>query len=111
MMRATKLIKRTKPKTKPVTKAVAKPLAKAKVKVKPKFNLKGIPAKYKMICNLAIAHANTQTECDELLLVGVNAYETLLDKETPENADKMKLQIVTQAILIKKESYPQIIVE
>lgn len=104
MMRPTKLIKRTKPKTKPV----AKPIAKAKVKVKPKFNLKGIPAKYKMICNLASTHADTQTQCDELLLVGVNAYETLLETETLENADKMKLQIVTQAILIKKESYLQI---
>ena len=102
MMRATKLIKRTKPKTKPVTKAVVKPLAKAKVKVKPKFNLKGIPAKYKMICNLAITHATTQTECDELLLVGVNAYETLLEEQTPENAEKMKMQIVTEAILLKK---------
>lgn len=102
-MRPTKLIKRTKPKTKP--KAVVKPIANVKVKIKPKFNLKGIPAKYKMICNLAITHATTQTECDELLLAGVNVYETLLETETPENADKMKLQIVTQAILQKKESY------
>ena len=100
-MRPTKLIKKTKPKTKPV----AKPIADAKVKEKPKFNLKGIPVKYKMICNLAITHATTQTQCDELLLVGVNAYETLLENETPDNAEKMKMQIVTQAILIKKESY------
>ena len=104
MMRPTKLIKRTKPKTKP--KVIVKPIT--KVKIKPKFNLKGIPAKYKMICNLAITHATTQTECDELLLAGVNVYETLLETETPENADKMKLQIVTQAILHKKESYLKI---
>lgn len=106
-MRPTKLSKKTKPKTKSKanTKAVAKPAAKVKVKVKPKFNLKGIPVKYKMVCNLAIAHATTQTECDELLLVGVSAYETLLENETPENAEKMKMQIVTQAILQKTESY------
>lgn len=106
-MRPTKLSKKTKAKTKPKanTKVVVKPAAKVKVKVKPKFNLKGIPVKYKMVCNLAITHATTQTECDELLLVGVNAYETLLENETPENAEKMKMQIVTQAILLKKESY------
>jgi hypothetical protein len=104
-MRPVKLSKKTKSKTKPKTKAIVKPITKVKVKVKPKFNLKGIPVKYKMICNLAITHAITQTECDELLLVGVNAYETLLETETPENVDKMKMQIVTQAILHKKESY------
>jgi hypothetical protein len=102
-----KLTKKTKPKTKSKanTKVAIKPAAKVKVKVKPKFNLKGIPVKYKMVCNLAITHATTQTECDELLLVGVSAYEALLETETPENADKMKMQIVTQAILQKKESY------
>lgn len=103
-MRTSKLNKRTLPKRKPT--AVAKPIAKkAKVKIKPKFNLKGIPAKYKMICNLAIEHANTQTQCDELLLVGVNAYETLLESHTVESAEKLKLEVVTKAILLKKETY------
>ena len=106
-MRSTKVIKKTKPKVKALAKAPAKAKAKAKVKVKPKYNLKGIPVKYKMICNLAILHANTQQQCDELVLVGVNAYETLLEKETPENAEKMKMEIVTNAILLKKASYPQ----
>lgn len=103
-MRPTKVNKRTLPKRKPA-KASLPVNKKAKVKVKPKFNLKGIPVKYKHICNLAIEHANTQTECDELLLAGVNAYETLLDNETPENAEKLKLEVVTKAILIKKEAY------
>ena len=100
-MRSTKVIKKTKPKTKVVAKAPTK----VKVKVKPKYNLKGIPVKYKMICNLAILHADTQIQCDELVLVGVNAYETLLENETPENAEKMKMDIVTKAILLKKETY------
>lgn len=104
MMRPTKLIKRTKPKTKPT----AKPMAKAKAKVKPKFNLKGIPAKFKWISILASAHADTQTQCDELLLVGVNAFETLHENETVENITKMDIQIVTDAILLKKESYLQL---
>jgi hypothetical protein len=108
MMRVKKISKKTKPKTKASAKVPVKPIKKVKVKVKPKFNLKGIPIKYKMICNLAITHANTQTECDELLLVGVNAYEALLDIETLENAEKMKMQVVTQAILLKKETYPPI---
>ena len=103
-MRTIKVNKRTLPKRKPI--AVAKPISKkAKVKVKTKFNLKGIPAKYKMICNLAIEHADTQTQCDELLLVGVNAYETLLESHTIESAEKLKLEVVTKAILIKKETY------
>jgi hypothetical protein len=103
-MRPSKLNKRTLPKRKPI--AVAKPAAKkTKVKVKPKFNLKGIPAKYKLICNLAIEHADTQLQCDELLLVGVNAYETLLESYTLEQAEKLKLEVVTKAILIKKETY------
>lgn len=104
MMRPTKLIKRTKPKTKPA----AKPIAKAKVKVKPKFNIKGIPAKFKWISILASTHADTQTQCDELLLVGVNAFETLHENETVENITKMDIEIVTQAILLKKESYLQL---
>jgi len=49
--------------------------------------------------------ASNQTECDELLLVGVNALETLHENETPETARKTELQVVTQAILLKKESY------
>jgi len=103
-MRSTKVNKRTLPKRKPA-KASTPTSKKAKIKVKPKFNLKGIPVKYKHICNLAIEHATTQTECDELLLAGVNAYETLLDNETPENAEKLKLEVVAKAILIKKETY------
>ena len=99
MMRSTKLTKKTKPKTK----AVAKIAPKAKVKVKSKYNLKGIPVKYKMICNLAILHADTQIQCDELLLVGVNAYETLLENETPENAEKMKMDIVPHMLSLKRE--------
>lgn len=97
-----KVNKRTLPKRKPTTavKAAAK-----KVKVKPKFNLKGIPAKYKHICNLAIEHAETQTQCEELLLVGVSAYETLLESHTPESAEKLKLEVVAKAILLKKETY------
>lgn len=107
-MRPTKKInKRTLPKRKPTT--TAKPAGKkGKAKEKPKFNLKGIPAKYKLIGTLASEHADTQTQCDELILVGVNAYETLLENETPDNAEKLKLYVVTKAILIKKESYPAI---
>ncbi|MES2568087.1 MAG: hypothetical protein V4565_14525 [Bacteroidota bacterium] len=75
-----------------------------KAKVKPKFNLKGIPAKYKHVCTIAMEHADTQ--CDELLLVGVNAYETLLESHTPESAEKLKLEVVTQAILLKEGKYP-----
>ncbi|MES2513145.1 MAG: hypothetical protein V4580_03340 [Bacteroidota bacterium] len=100
-MRPTKLNKRSLPKRKP---AVVKPVSK-KTKVKPKFNLKGIPAKYKHICNLAIEHAETQIQCDELLLVGVNAYETLLESHTTESAEKLKLEVVAKAILEKKGSY------
>lgn len=105
-MRPTKLIKRTKPKTKPKT--AVKPASKTKVKIKPKFNLKGIPAKFKWISILASTHADTQTQCDELLLVGVNAFETLHENETVENITKFDIEIVTQAILLKKESYPLI---
>ncbi len=104
-MRPTKLNKRTLPKRKPS--AGPKSSAK-KAKVKTKFNLKGIPAKYKLIGTIASEHADTQTQCDELLLVGVNAYETLLESHILENAEKLKLDVVTKAILIKKESYPSI---
>lgn len=106
-MRPTKVNKRTLPKRKPA-KVATVATKKAKVKVKPKFSLKGIPVKYKHICNLAIEHADTQTQCDELLLVGVSAYETLLESHTEEQAEKLKLEVVTKAILIKKESYPTI---
>ena len=106
-MRPSKLNKRSLPKRKPTS--VAKSTAKkAVVKVKPKFNLKGIPAKYKLIGNLASEHADTQTQCDELLLAGVSAYETLLENQTPENAEKLKLDAVTNAILIKKKTFPSI---
>lgn len=106
-MRPLKSNRRTLPKRKPeaVTKSVTKSI---KVKIKPKFNLKGIPVKYKLICNLAIEHANSLTQCDELLLVGVNAYETLLENHTPEEAEKLKIEIVTKAILSKKETYQTI---
>lgn len=105
-----KVNKRTLPKPKPAT---AKGSANAgsktkKEKVKPKFNLKGIPAKYKLICNLAIEHADTQTQCDELLLVGVSVYEALLEAHPLEMADKLKQDAVTKAILQKKETYTSI---
>ena len=102
-----KVNKRTLPKRKPVTSASSVTKTK-KVKVKAKFNLKGIPAKYKMICNLAIEHADTQTQCDELLLVGVSVYETLLEMHSLEIADKLKQDAVTKAILLKKETYSTI---
>lgn len=108
-MRPTKTNKRTLPKRKPVkansSLTAANKTKKVKVKVKPKFSLKGIPVKYKHICNLAIEHANTQTQCDELLLVGVSAYESLLESHTAEQSEKLKLEVVTKAILLKKESY------
>ncbi|MES2760675.1 MAG: hypothetical protein V4677_00645 [Bacteroidota bacterium] len=104
-MRIIKVNKRTLPKRKPA-KAV-KPAAK-KAKVKAKFNLKGIPAKYKLMCTIAMEHADTQTQCDELLLVGVNVYETLLETHTLEMADKLKHEAVTKAILLKKATYTAI---
>jgi hypothetical protein len=104
MRPAPKVNKRTLPKRKLV--AVAKPATKkTKVKVKAKFNLKGIPAKYKLICNLAIEHADTQTQCDQLLLVGVSVYETLLETHPLEIADKLKQEAVTKAMLLQKETY------
>lgn len=118
-MRPTKVNKRTLPKHKPAkangsvsaankTKKATLRQAQGTKKVKPKFSLKGIPVKYKHICNLAIEHADTQTQCDELLLVGVSAYETLLESHTPEQAEKLKLEVVTKAILLKKETYAPI---
>ena len=100
--------KRTMPKRKPAK--VAKPTAqpskkKPKVKVKPLFTLKGIPSKYKVVINLALAHATSQDECNELLLAGVSAFETLHETETPETAAKMELQVITKAILLKKETF------
>jgi hypothetical protein len=110
-MSTPKATRRTLPKRKPAKsakpagKAAAK---KAKVKVKPLFTLKGIPAKYKVVCNIVLAHATSQAECDVLLLAGVNAFEALHDTETPETAAKLELQIVTKAILLKKESFTPI---
>ena len=102
-----KVNKRTLPKRKPAK--AAKPSTKqAKVKVKPLFTLKGIPAKYKVVCNVALAHATSQDECNELLLAGVSAFETLHETETPEVAAKMELQVVTKAILLKKETFKPI---
>lgn len=87
------------------TKANVKPAANKKPNVKPAFSLKGIPAPFKWICTLAINNATTQTECDELVLVGINAFEALRETENPETAAKSEVQVVTQAILIKKISY------
>ena len=91
----------------------AKPIVKLKATAKPKvktaFNLKGIPAKFKWICTLAINNAATAAECDELVLVGINAFETLHENETEEIALKTEVHVVTQAILAKKNSYaPQV---
>ena len=97
-----KVNKRTLPKRKP---AKAVKAASKKAKVKGKFNLKGIPAKYKLICTIAMEHADTQLQCDELVLVGVNAYETLLEIHPLELADKLKHDAVTKAILLKKSTY------
>jgi hypothetical protein len=106
-----KVIAKTKPKTKAkakvksTTKAVAKPVVNKKPKIKPAFSLKGIPAPFKWICTIVLANAASQTECDELILVGINAFETLHETETPEAAAKTEVQVVTQAILTKKASY------
>lgn len=100
-----KTIAKTKTKVKPTTKTVAKPIVNKKPKVKPAFNLKGMPAPFKWICTLAINNATIQTECDELVLVGINAFEMLHETETSETAFKTEVQVVTQAILTKKASY------
>ena len=103
--------KRTLPKRKPAKasrpegKSATK---KAKVKVKPLFTLKGIPAKYKVVCDIVLAHATSQIECDELLLAGVSAFEALHETETPETVAKLEVQIVTKAILLKKETFKPI---
>lgn len=102
-----KAIAKTKPKTKakPTTKVVAKQVANKKAKEKPAFSLKGIPAPFKWICTIVLANAASQTECDELILAGINAFETLHETQTPEIAAKTEMQVVTQAILTKKASY------
>jgi hypothetical protein len=102
-----KAIAKTKPKTKAksTTKAVVKPAVNKKAKEKPAFSLKGIPAPFKWICNIVLANATSQTECDELILAGINAFETLHETETPEIATKTEMQVVTQAILTKKATY------
>ncbi len=105
MRATTKVNNRTLPKLKPAKVAKAATPSTKKAKVKPKFTLKGIPAKYKLICNLAIEHADTHTQCDELLLVGVSVYETLLETHPLEIADKLKQEAVTKAMLLKKETY------
>ena len=51
---------------------------KKQVKIKPKFNLKGIPATYKWIAEIAIKHSTTQTECEELFLPKVSFYQILV---------------------------------
>ena len=71
---------------------------KKQVKIKPKFNLKGIPASFKWIATIAIAHATTQTDCEELFLVGVKAFDESEETTTPEELKKIEVQVVTQAI-------------
>jgi hypothetical protein len=71
---------------------------KKQVKIKPKFNLKGIPASYKWIAEIAINHAKTQTECEELFLHGIKTFEATEETETPEELKKIEVQVVTQAI-------------
>ena len=102
-----KAITKTKPKikAKPTTKTVAKQVANKNAKEKPAFSLKGIPAPFKWICTIVLANAASQTECDELILVGINAFENLHETESPEIAVKTQLQVVTQAILTKKATY------
>ena len=96
----------SKPKTNPTKKAVVKRVANKKTaKEKPAFSLKGIPAPFKWICAIVLANATTQTECDELILVGINAFENLHETESPEIAAKTEVQVVTQAILTKKAAY------
>lgn len=107
-MRPTKKeTKRTLPKRQPAKSAKpgGKKSAVKKAKEKPLFTLKGIPAKYKTVCTVVLAHARSQAECDELLLAGVSAFEQLHDTETPEMAAKLELQTVTKAILLKKETF------
>ena len=101
-----KAISNTKPKTKAKpTKAIAKTVANKQAKEKPAFSLKGIPAPFKWICNIVLANAASQTECDELILAGINAFENLHETESPEIAAKTQVQVVTQAILTKKATY------
>ena len=76
---------------------------KKQVKIKPKFNLKGIPATYKWIAEIAINHATTQTECEELFLHGIKTFEATEETETPAELKKIEVQVVTQAILQKIE--------
>jgi hypothetical protein len=71
---------------------------KKQVKIKPKFNLKGIPASYKWIAEIAIKHATTQTECEELFLHGIKTFEATEETETPEELKKIEVLVVTQAI-------------
>ncbi len=71
---------------------------KKQVKIKPKFNLKGIPASFKWIAAIAIEHATTQTDCEELFLVGVKALDESEETNTPEELKKIEVQVVTQAI-------------
>lgn len=71
---------------------------KKQVKIRPKFNLKGIPASYKWIAEIAINHATTQTECEELFLQGIKTFEATEETETPEELKKIEVQVVTQAI-------------
>lgn len=109
MRSAKKNIPRTKPKTKSTAKAVAKPVANKKLKVKPAFHLKGIPSKFKWICTIVLANATSKTECDELILVGINAFENIREIESDKLATKTEVDHVTQAILTKKATYIQVI--
>jgi hypothetical protein len=82
---------------------------KKQVKIKPKFNLKGIPAPYKWIAEIAITHASTQTQCEELFLVGVKALDEQAETISADDLKKAEKQIVTQAILQKVEFSKEII--
>jgi hypothetical protein len=74
---------------------------KKQVKIKPKFNLKGIPAPYKWISEIAINHASTQTHCEELFLVGVKALDEEAEKIHADDLKKTEKELVTEAILQK----------
>ena len=74
---------------------------KKQVKIKPKFNLKGIPAPYKWIAKIAITHASTQTQCEELFLVGVKALDEQAEIVSADELKQTEKELVTQAVLKK----------
>jgi hypothetical protein len=82
---------------------------KKQVKIKPKFNLKGIPAPYKWIAEIAIMHASSQTQCEELFLVGVKALDEQDEIVSADELKQTEKELVTQAVLKKVELSEQII--